>query len=121
MVELSLVLATLLLTTLGLMDVARLLWTYNEIENAVDITARCGAIDQYSTCANPQTYFSSFLTMTSNTTIVINSNASCGVNPSGSSQIGNKVTATYRFDAIVWPLASTSIVITRCYAKSNWL
>lgn len=121
MVEFSLVLATLLLTTLGLMDVTRLLYTYNEIENAVDITARCGAIDQYNTCANPQSYFSSFLTMTTNATIVINSNASCGMNPNGSSQIGNKVTATYQFNATVWPLASKTIVINRCYAKANWL
>lgn len=120
MIEFSLIIATLILSTLGLMDASRLLWTYNELENAVDITARCGAIDQYGSCSSPQTYLNSFLITTSNATIISNPNAACGTGPGGSTQIGSKVTATYQFNAVIWPLASTTIVISRCYAKANW-
>lgn len=120
MIEFALVLATLLLGTLGLIDVSRLLWSYNEIENAVDISTRCGAVDQYGTCPQIQTYFSSLMLVTSPVNITSNAAATCGTNPSGIGQTGYMITATYSFNAIVWPLSSRTITISRCYPKGTW-
>ena len=120
MIEFALVLSTLLFGTLGLMDVSRLLWSYNEIENAVDISARCGAVDQYGTCPQIQTYFNSFMLVTSGVNIISDASAVCGTNPIGISQTGYMITATYNFNAIIWPLSSKSITISRCYPKGTW-
>ena len=120
MIELAFVLSTLILGTLGLMDVSRFIWAYNEIENAVDITARCGAVDQYSTCSSITDYFNSYMIVTPNITVTSEPGATCGNNPSGSVQSGYKVTATYQFSSHVWPLSNKSINISRCYPTGKW-
>lgn len=119
MIEFSLVLSVLLLLTLGTIDVARFVWAYNEIENAVDITARCKAVDQYNTCPNPQTYFDSFMNLTSGT-VITSGQTTCGIRPDGVAQQGYSVTATYNFTPVIWKLSSTTISVSRCYPLGLW-
>lgn len=120
MIEFAFVLSTLILGTLGMMDVSRFIWAYNEIENAVDIAARCGAVDQYGTCPSITNYFNSYMIVTPSVTVTSDATASCGKNPYGTSQVGYKVTATYNFIPIAWPLTNKAVSISRCYPTGKW-
>jgi Flp pilus assembly protein TadG len=45
LVEYGMVLPVLLLFLLGMLDTGRLLWTYTTLNRAVELSARCGAVD----------------------------------------------------------------------------
>jgi Flp pilus assembly protein TadG len=55
-IEYGLILPAMLLFTLGIMDAGRLLWTYTTLSRATEAAARCGALNDTTTCPSIPAY-----------------------------------------------------------------
>jgi hypothetical protein len=55
-IEYGLILPVMLLFTLGIMDTGRLLWTYITLTRATEAAARCGAVNNTTTCPSIPAY-----------------------------------------------------------------
>ena len=55
-IEYGLILPAMLLFTLGIMDTGRLLWTYITLSRAAEAAARCGAVNNTTTCPSIPAY-----------------------------------------------------------------
>jgi hypothetical protein len=55
-IEYGLILPAMLLFTFGIMDTGRLLWTYITLTRATEAAARCGAVNNTTTCPSIPAY-----------------------------------------------------------------
>ncbi len=124
-IEYGLILPAMLLFTLGIMDTGRLLWTYVTLTRATEAAARCGAVNNTTTCPSIPAYAVAQAWGLNDVTAA----AFTVTTPTcGGAQPGVQVAATYTFQFIVpWfpqfggaaPFGAPTMTLnaTACYPK----
>jgi hypothetical protein len=120
MVEAAIVLSFMIALTLGIIDAALLFVAYVETNRAVDRAARCAAVTyqmptRSTACPDIVGYASSTMLVTKNVNFSAEMPSICGYQPSGSAQLGARVTGQLSYIPFYH---SQNINITVCYPLS---
>lgn len=123
LVEAAIVFIGFVLMTVGIMDMAKFLWTFSTLSRAVTIAARCAAVSQGLVDANfpklcpDYQQFAADSAMPLNINFTVSQVANCGSPASGSDiQVGAmKVTATITYQFRVFPYAVGPHSETACF------
>jgi Flp pilus assembly protein TadG len=124
-IEYGLILPAMLLFTLGIMDTGRLLWTYITLSRAAEAAARCGAVNNTTTCPSIPAYA---VTQAWGINDVTAADFTVTYPTCGGAQPGVQVVATYTFQFITpWfpsfsasaPFGAPTMTLnaTSCYPK----
>lgn len=113
-IEVALVFPVFMLMLLGICEFGRALWTQSALQYAVQLAARCGAVD-VTTCASPSDVIS-YAVAESQPLTIPSSNFSASAQSCGSS-----VSVTYPFSFVVPNLLPFSITLfaQACYPTTT--
>lgn len=125
MAEAAIVLSFIIAVTFGIVDAAFLFVGYVETNKAIEKAARCGAVTyqmptKVSICPDLVSYAQSQMLITKNVNFTAEIPANCGNQPSGSAQLGAKVTGQVSYIPFYNSTENTkNISITVCYPLSE--
>jgi Flp pilus assembly protein TadG len=113
-IELALLFPVFLLMILGVIEFGRALWTQSALQYAVQVAARCGAVDT-TTCSSPNTVVTYAVAQSLPLTVP-------SADFTASTQTcGSSVSVTYPFDFVVPRLLPYNITLTAqaCYPTAS--